>query len=143
VAQLFSLGRIAYTMKTITLILLCFTLNTLIVCAEDVHLVATQLNGNLVDPVTSKPPTSPAYVLLLPVHSADIVVINPVVFTTFDVKAIGLVIKGAVTRGILTPGSRLGIDVGPTFKPLPDEQIKELSDYCKKLGISVGVAPTA
>jgi hypothetical protein len=131
-------------MKIITLIILCLTLNTAIACAEQVHLVATWLNGDLVDPATSKPPKSPAYVLLLPIHESDgRVVINPVVFTTFDVKAIGLVIRGAVIHGYLARGSVLALDVGSAIKPPPDEQIKALTDYCKEQDITVGISPTA
>src|ERR1017187_2361379 len=100
VAQLFSLGRIAHIMKTITLILLCLALDTMIVCAEDFHLVQTTIVGDRLLPANALA-TNSIYVLLLPLHEGAKVHINPVVLKKFDAKEIGLIISGAVSSGFL------------------------------------------
>ena len=131
-------------MKLIILLFSCITLTATAGLTEHVHLVGTWPNGDLVDPATGKPPTRPAFVLLLPIHESNgTVVINPVVFTTFDVKAIGLVLKGAVKNGTLAPGTILDLDNAQTMKEPPKEQIKALHDYCIEIGISFGVSATA
>jgi hypothetical protein len=132
-------------MKTITLILLFLTLNTVIVCAEDVHLVETLYNGAFLDP-KGVPSESPVYVLLLPIHDGTHgghVYINPVVLKTFDAKEIGQIINLMVKIGELPSGSVLHIDPSALMAEPPEEQIKALTDYCKKIGIKVDVSGTA
>jgi hypothetical protein len=129
-------------MKTITLIILCLTLNAVIVCAEDFHLVETIPYGDTLVP-SGAPATNSIYVLLLPIHTGAKVVINPVVLKTFDAKEIGQIIGGAVARGLLPSGSILHIDPSPQMEGPPEVQIKALTDYCKKIGITVKVSGTA
>ena len=128
-------------MKTITLILLCLALDTMIVCAEDFHLIQTSFSGDRLVP-SGAPATNSIYVLLLPLHESGKVHINPVVFKKFDAKEIGLTISGAVSFGYLPSGSVLHIDSSPRMEPPPEAEIRTLTDYCKKIGITVAVSPT-
>jgi hypothetical protein len=124
-------------MKTITLILLCLALNTMIVSADDFHLVQTVAHGD------TPPATNSIYVLLLPLHEGGKVDINPVVLKKFDGKEIGSIIEGAVKLGFLPRGSVLHIDPSPFMvSQLPDAEVKILTDYCKKIGITVAVSLT-
>jgi len=142
VAELWTLGRIAHAMKTITLILFCLALNTVVVRGDDFHLVETAIYGDVWVP-RGEPATNSIYVLLLPVHDGGGVVINPVVLRTFDAKEIGQILGGAVKRGFLPRGSVLHIDPRQEMKFPPEDQIKALTDYCKKIGITVKVSLTA
>jgi hypothetical protein len=129
-------------MKTITLVLLCLTLNTVIVCAEDFHLVQTISYGDTLAP-SGKPATNSIYVLLLPIHTGSHVVINPVVLKKFDAKEIGQIISGALTRGFLPSGSVLHFDPSPEMERPPEAEIQALTNYCKKAGITLIVSETA
>ncbi len=135
-AQGLWLGRIAHFMKIITLILLGLALNTMFVCAEDFHLVQTVAHD---DPA---PATNSIYVLLLPLHEGTNVYINPVVLKKFDGKEIGGIIEGAVKLGFLPRGSVLHVDPSPLMVPPPNAEEKILTDYCKKIGITVAVSLT-
>jgi hypothetical protein len=139
VAQLSTLGRIAHIMKTITLILLCLALNTMIVCAEDFHLVQTIAVGDRLLPAGALA-TNSIYVLLLPLHEGGKVHINPVVLKKFDGKEIGGIIEGAVSRGFLPSGGVLHVDPSPRMASPPDAEIKILTDYCKQAGITLLVS---
>jgi len=128
-------------MKTITLILLCLALNTMIVCAEDFHLVQTIAYDSTLLPA-SAPATNSIYVLLLPLHEGAKVHINPVVLKKFDAKKIGQIIGGAVSRGFLPSGSVLHFDPSPEMEHPPEAEIRALADYCKKAGITLIVSLT-
>ena len=134
--ELWTLGRIAHAMKTITLIFLVVILNSMAVLArdypildKDVHLaVRAVLDGSASE-------RSPLYVLLLPDH-------NPVIFKTFDSKDMERVIGHC-----LAPGSVLHYDPNPDIE-LPtgrptNAQIQALTDYCKKKGITLIVSLTS
>jgi hypothetical protein len=128
-------------MKTITLILLCLALNTMIVCAEDFHLVQTIAVGDRLIP--ARPiATNSIYVLLLPLHEGGKVHINPVVLKKFDGKEIGRIIEGAVSRRFLPSGSVLHVDPSPRMASPPDAEVRTLTDYCKNIGITVVVSLT-
>jgi hypothetical protein len=128
-------------MKTITLILLCLALDTMIVCAEDFHLIQTSFSGDRLVP-SGVPATNSIYVLLLPLHEGTKVHINPVVLKRFDAKEIGLIIGAAVSRGFLPSGSILHVDPSPEMEPPSEVEIRALTDYCKKTGIIVAVSLT-
>src|SRR5258708_38988564 len=137
VAQLFSLGRIAHTMKIIAIIFTALALSTLSLLADDVHLVQTTVHD---DPV---PATNSIYVLLLPLHEGTNVTISPVVLKKFDGKEIGGIIEGAVKLGFLPRGSVLHVDPSSVMMAgPPDAEVKILTDYCKKIGITVAVSLT-
>jgi hypothetical protein len=118
-------------MKTITLIILVVTLNAMAVLArdypvldKDVHLVVREIADG------SAAEASPLYVLLLPDH-------NPVIFKTFDSKDM----EGVIRAG-LASGSILHFDPDPLLKRPTDAQIQSLTDYCKKIGITLIVSLT-
>jgi len=140
VAQLFSLGRIAIFMKTILLILIYLTLNTMIACAEDVHLVETLYDDAYI--MNGKPSESPVYVLLMPAYPGGNDYVEPEVFRTFDVKAIERSIDFMVSQGIMTKGSILHFDPSPVLPRPSRADLSALTDYCKKIGINVVVAAT-
>ena len=126
-------------MKTIVIIFTALAMSTLSVLADDFHLVQTTVHD---DPV---PATNSIYVLLLPLHEGTNVTINPVVFKKFDGKEIGGNIEGAVKLGFLPRGSVLHVDPNPSplmVSQLPDAEVKILTDYCKKIGITVAVSVT-
>jgi len=132
---LWTLGRIAHAMKTITLILLCFTLTTAAACAKDYHLVTTQLRGA---PASGTPAEFPViYVLLAPDTTGQL---NPMVYKTFDSKDMELDIGVLIRSGIIAPGSVLHFDPKPDLERPTDTQIRSLTDYCKKLGITLAVS---
>ena len=136
-AQLSTLGRIAHIMKIIAIIFTALALSTLSVLADDFHLVQTTVHD---DPV---PATNSIYVLLLPLHEDGKVCINPVVFKKFNGKEIGGIIEGAVKLGYLPRGSVLHVDPSPLMAhQLSDAEVKILTDYCKKIGITVAVSET-
>jgi hypothetical protein len=129
-------------MKTIILTLCCLTLTTAAGLAEDFHLVQTIAYGDTLLPAGA-PATNSIYVLLLPLHDGAKVHINPVVLKKFDGKEIGRIIEGAVSRGFLPSGCVLHVDPSPEMVPPPDAEVKILTDYCKKLGITLVVCETA
>jgi hypothetical protein len=104
--------------------------------AEDFHLVQTIAYD---DP---PPATNSIYVLLLPLHDGAKVDINPVVLKKFDGREIGRIIEGAVKRGFLSSGSVLHIDPSPLMARPPEAEVKILTEYCKKIGITVVVSLT-
>jgi hypothetical protein len=131
-------------MKTLALIFLCLTLNTAVVWSADIHYVQTQYHTGS----TSGTPVVedfPVYVLLVPNEYGYI---SPVVFKTFDSKDMGLFISDLATHGSVARGSVLHYDPMPEFAPSmmkfqPTEaQIQALTDYCKKLGITLVVSGT-
>jgi hypothetical protein len=120
-------------MKTITLFLLYITLTTAAAWAKDYHLMTTQLRGAPAEfPVV--------YVLLAPDISGQL---NPMVYKTFDSKDMELDIGVLIRSGIIAPGSVLHFDPKPDLERPTDAQIQSLKDYCKKLGITLVVSPTA
>ena len=122
-------------MKTITLILLCITLTTAAALAKDYHLVTTQLRGA---PASGTPPELPVvYVLLAPDKTGQL---NPMVYKTFDSKDMELDIGGLIRSGIIAPGSVLVFDPNARLERPTDAQIQSLTDYCKKLGITLVVS---
>lgn len=131
--DLFSFGIFDTAMKTLTIILFCFTLGTMSGWADDFHLVQTVAYGDTLAPA-GKLATNSIYVLLLPIHMGTNVVINPVVLRHFDPTEIGKIIGGAVTRGFLPAGSILHFDPSPQLEGPPDDQVRSLIDYCKKMG---------
>jgi hypothetical protein len=142
VAQLFSLGRIAHAMKIIAIIFTALALCTVPVLADEVHLVQTIAYDDTMLPAKA-PATNSIYVLLLPLHEGTKVHINPVVLKKFDGKEIGRIIEGAVSRGFLPSGCVLHVDRSPEMVSPPDAEVKILTDYCKKAGITVIVSGTA
>ena len=136
--ELWTLDRIAHTMKTITLILCCLALTTAAASAKDYHLVTTQLRGA---PASGSPAQFPVvYVLLAPDRTGQL---NPLVYQTFDSRDMELDI-GVLTRsGIIAPGSVLHFDPKPDLERPTEAQIQSLKDYCKKLGITLVVSQTA
>jgi hypothetical protein len=138
VAQLSTLGRIAHAMKTITLVLLCITLTTAAAWSKDYHLVTTQLRGG---PASDTPAEFPVvYVLLAPDITGKL---NPLVYKTFDSKDMEQDIGVLIRSGIIAPGSVLHFDPMPDLERPTDVQIQSLTDYCKKLGITLVVSFTA
>jgi hypothetical protein len=129
-------------MKIIAIIFTALVLNTLPVLADDVHLVQTIAFGDRMLPANTSA-TNSIYVLLLPLHESGKVHINPVVLKKFDGKEIGRIIEGAVSRGYLPSGSVLHVDPSPEMVSPPDAEVKILTDYCKKIGITVVVSFTA
>ncbi len=114
-------------MKILTLILLCLTLKTAVVRAEDFHLVQTQVQDASAPGVPVESLT--VYVLILPDH-------RPQVFKTFDSKPM------EETIGNLPRGSVLHYDGNALMASPPEAQIKALTAYCKRKGISLIVSPT-
>ena len=138
VPELWTLGRIAHAMKTITLIFLCFTLTTAATFAKDYHLVTTVLRGA---PASGTPAEFPVvYVLLAPDITGQL---NPMVYKTFDSKDMELDIGVLIRSGIIAPGSVLHFDPKPDLERPPEAQIQALKDFCKKLGITLVVSQTA
>ena len=131
-----TLGRIAHTMKITAIVFTALALSTLSLLADDVHLVQTTVHD---DPV---PATNSIYVLLLPLHEGTNVTIGPVVLKKFDGKEIGGIIEGAVKLGFLPRGSVLHVDPSSVMAGPPDAEVKMLTDYCKKIGITVAVSLT-
>jgi hypothetical protein len=126
-------------MKIVAIIftaLAALALSTLSVLADDFHLVQTVAYGD------TPPATNSIYVLLLPLHEGGKVDINPVVLKKFDGKEIGGIIEGAVKLGFLPRGSVLHVDPSPLMVSPPDAEVKILTDYCKKIGITVAVSLT-
>ena len=124
-------------MKIIAIIFTALAINALSVCADEFHLVQTVAHDD------TPPATNSIYVLLLPLHEGAKVNINPVVFKKFDGKEIGGIIEGAVKLGFLPRGSVLHVDPSPLMvRQLPDAEVKILTDYCKKIGITVAVSMT-
>jgi hypothetical protein len=129
-------------MKTIAFIFTALAISTLSVGAVDFHLVQTIAYDDTLLPARS-PATNSIYVLLLPLHDGAKIHMNPVVLKKFDAKVIGGIIAGAVSRGFLPGGSILHVDPSPEMVPPPDAEVKALTDYCKKIGITVAVSKTA
>ena len=65
------------------------------------------------------------------------------VYKTFDSKDMELDIGVLIRSGIITPGSVLHFDPKPDLERPTDVQIQSLTDYCKKLGITLVVSLTA
>jgi hypothetical protein len=128
-------------MKTMILVLIGIALNTTVARCDDVHLLETAMYGDVLVP-RAEPATNSIYVLLLPLHDGGAVHVNPVVLRTFDAKAIEQILGGAVNLGYLPRGSVLHIDPSPEMKFPPQDQIKALTDYCKKIGMTVELSAT-
>jgi hypothetical protein len=124
-------------MKKIILVLCCLTLTTGATLAKDYHLVTTQLRGA---PASSKPAEFPVVYVLL--FSGEKGKIHPLVYTKFDSQDMRLDIRNLIGHGI-DPGSVLRFDPTPDLERPTDAQIQSLTDYCKKLGITLVVSPTA
>jgi hypothetical protein len=123
-------------MKTITLILLCIALTTATAWAKDYHLVATQLRGA---PASGTPAEFPVVYVLLFSNEDGFPV--PLVYTKFDSEDMRLDIRALVGHGI-APGSVLHFDPSPDLKRPTDAEIQSLTDYCRKLGLSLVVSAT-
>jgi hypothetical protein len=123
-------------MKTITLIFLCITLTTAAAWAKDCHLVTTQLRGA---PASGTPAEFPVVYVL--VYSSENGFPDPLVYTKFDSEDMRLDIRSLIGHGI-APGSVLDFDPTPVLKRPTDAQIQSLTDYCKKLGITLVVSLT-
>jgi hypothetical protein len=125
-------------MKKIILVLFCLTLTTATTFAKDYHLVTTVLRGA---PASGTPAGFPVvYVLLAPDITGQL---NPMVYKTFDSKDMELDIGVLIRSGIIAPGSVLHFDPKPDLERPTDAQIQSLTDYCKKLGITLVVGQTA
>jgi hypothetical protein len=125
-------------MKKIILVLFCLTLTTAATFAKDYHLVTTVLRGA---PASGTPAEFPiVYVLLAPDITGQL---NPMVYKTFDSKDMELDIGVLIRSGIIAPGSVLHFDPKPDLERPTDAQIQSLTDYCKKLGITLVVSQTA
>src|ERR1035441_7917825 len=122
------LGRIAYNMKTITLVFLCLTLNTAVGRAEDYHLKQTQICDRVAPGV--KLANLTVYVFLYPDQRVF-------VFKTFDSKPMEEAIKD------LPHGSVLHYDGNPLMKGPPGAKIAAIEAFCKTKGISFIVSPTS
>ena len=130
-------------MKRLILVFSCLTLTTVAALAEDFHLVQTAIYDGLPVPYEGSA-TNCIYVLLLPAHNpSGYVYINPVVLRKFNGKKLGKIIEEAVSRGSLPSGSVLRFDPSPVMERPPDAEVKELKDYCKKIGVTVVVSSTA
>ena len=124
-------------MKTITLILFCFTLTTTATFARDYHLLTTVLRGA---PASGTPAEFPViYVLLAPDITGQL---NPMIYKTFDSKDMELDIGALIRSGIITPGSVLHFDPKPDLDRPSDAQIEVFKYFCKKLGITFVVSET-
>jgi hypothetical protein len=126
-------------MKTITLILFCFALNTTNIWGKDFHLIQTQLHGATAD----KPSESPIYVVLVPRKDDPTGGVYPVVYETFDPQQLGGLILGLLRVKTLTSGDSLYLDFSPIMAHPPKAEIQALTDYCKKIGITVIFSGTA
>jgi hypothetical protein len=123
-------------MKKIILILFCLILTTAATLAKDYHLMTTQLRGA---PPSGKPAKFlVVYVLLFSNENGFPV---PLVYTKFDSEDMRLDIRNLVGHGI-APGSVLHFDPTPDLERPTDAQIQSLTDYCKKLGITLVVSST-
>ena len=124
-------------MKKIILVLFCLTLTTAAAWAKDYHLVTTQLRGA---PASGTPAELPVvYVLLFPNENGFIA---PLVYTKFDAKDMRSDIRNLIGHDI-APGSVLYFDPTPDLEHPTDAQIQSLTDYCKKLGITLVVSFTS
>jgi hypothetical protein len=123
-------------MKTIALVLLCITLTTATAWAKDYHLVTTQLRGA---PASGTPAEFP--VVYVSLYSTEDGFPVPLVYAKFDSEDMRLDIRALVGHGI-APGSVLHFDPTPDLKRPTDAEIQSLTDYCKKLGISLVVGKT-
>jgi hypothetical protein len=103
---------------------------------KDCHLVATQLRGA---PASGKPAEFPVVYVL--VFSSEDGFPNPLVYSKFNSEDMRLDIRCLIGHGI-APGSVLHFDTAQAMIRPPDEEIKSLTDYCKKLGISFDVTMT-
>jgi hypothetical protein len=124
-------------MKKIILVLLCLILTTSATLAKDYHLVTTQLR---VSPASGTPAEFPVVYVLLFSNEVDWPV--PLVYTKFDSEEMRLDIRALVEQHGIAPGSVLHFDPSPILKRPTDAQIQSLTDYCKKLGITLVVSPT-
>jgi hypothetical protein len=123
-------------MKKIILVLFCLTLTTAATFAKDYHLFTTQLRGA---PASGTPAKFPVVYVLL--FSNEVGFPVPLVYTKFDSEDMRLDIRALVGHGI-APGSVLHFDPTPDLERPTDAQIQSLTDYCKKLGITLVVSPT-
>jgi hypothetical protein len=125
-------------MKKLILILFCLALTTAATWAKDYHLVATQLRGA---PASGTPAEFPVVYVLLLSHETGW--IQPLVYTTFDSQDMELDIRNLVQHGDIAPGSVLHFDPQPDLTRPTDAQIQSLTDYCKKLGLTLVISETA
>ena len=124
-------------MRKIILVLFCLALTTAATFAKDYHLITTQLRGA---PASGTPAEFPVvYVLLFSNENGFAV---PLVYTKFDSEDKRSDIRGLIGHGI-APGSVLHFDPKPDLERPTDAQIQSLTDYCKKLGITLVVGLTA
>jgi hypothetical protein len=124
-------------MKKIILVLFCLILTTAATLAKDYHLVTTQLR---VSPASGTPAKFPVVYVLL--FSNEVGWPVPLVYTEFDSKDMELDIRTLVGHGI-APGSVLHFDPSPDLERPTDAKIQSLTDYCKKLGITLVVSLTS
>ncbi len=123
-------------MRTLILIFLCIMLATAGAGAKDCHLVTTQLRGA---PASGKPAEFPVVYVLLFSNENDVAV--PLVYTKFDSEDMRLDLHSLTGHGI-APGSILHFDPSPALERPTEAQIQSLTDYCKKLGITLVVSRT-
>ncbi|HZF01972.1 MAG TPA: hypothetical protein VE344_08765 [Methylomirabilota bacterium] len=114
-------------MKTIILILFCLTLNTVVVWAEDYHLVQSQI----VDEVPLHGSVDSATVYVLDCHDQRLYA-----FRVFDSHPMEEIIKH------FPRGSVLHYDGSAMLASPSPKQIQALMDFCKTKGISLIVSPT-
>jgi hypothetical protein len=128
-------------MKIIAIIITALAISTLSVCAEDIHLVQTIVYDDPPLPASARA-TNSIYVLLLPLRDGAKVYINPVVLKKFDGKEIGRIIEGAVNTRSLLGSSILHVEPSALMERPPDAEVKALTDYCKRIKITVVVSST-
>jgi hypothetical protein len=107
---------------------------------KDFHLVQAQLEDN---PTTKTPSEGPIYVLLVPKKDDPNGGVYPVVYRSFDSKQLGGLIGGLVRVKTLTSSDTLYLDFSPVMAHPPKAEIQALTDYCKKIGITVIFSGTA
>ena len=123
------------------LALLSFTINAMVVRADDIYLVGTVFYDTPIHRGMSA--TNNIYVLLLPLHTdgkleSKRITINPVVFKTFDTNKIVEALRVTLKSGELAPGSVFHFqDNDRLLETPPREQINTLMDSCKELGLTV------
>ena len=114
-------------MKTITLILLCFALNTTIVWGADYHLVQSQIADEV--PLHGPVDSATVYVLVCPDQRLY-------VSRAFDSHPMEEIIK------YFPRGSVLHYDGNALMASPSQAQIQALMAFCKSKGISLVLTPT-